>query len=105
MKSTLVPTEAELEEVYWGKLYWQELTPCVEEENIASQDSKDMRPSTMLSHPIPFTNILFRFHSATSACNRPTCNTNNVPEAQLEVGTKEEAGLNDEIEEPENERM
>ncbi|KAL2528790.1 uncharacterized protein Fot_21391 [Forsythia ovata] len=35
VKSTLIPTEAELEEVYW-----KELTPCVEEEDTDSQDSK-----------------------------------------------------------------
>ncbi|KAL2483092.1 hypothetical protein Fot_44536 [Forsythia ovata] len=35
MKSTLLPVEAKLEEVYW-----QELTPHVEEEDTASQDSK-----------------------------------------------------------------
>ncbi|KAL2518583.1 Ubiquitin-like protease domain-containing protein [Abeliophyllum distichum] len=33
--STLIPTEVELEEVYW-----KELTPCVEEEDTDSQDSK-----------------------------------------------------------------
>ncbi|KAL2538810.1 uncharacterized protein Fot_20201 [Forsythia ovata] len=35
VKSTLIPTEAELEEVYW-----KELTPCVEEEDTDSHDSK-----------------------------------------------------------------
>ncbi|KAL2512598.1 Ubiquitin-like protease domain-containing protein [Abeliophyllum distichum] len=36
VKSTLIPTEAELE-----KVYWKELTPCVEEEDTDSQDSKE----------------------------------------------------------------
>ncbi|KAL2522059.1 uncharacterized protein Fot_25982 [Forsythia ovata] len=36
VNSTLIPTEAELEEDYW-----KELTPCVEEEDTDSQDSKE----------------------------------------------------------------
>ncbi|KAL2538152.1 Uncharacterized protein Fot_19543 [Forsythia ovata] len=35
VKSTLISTKAELAEVYW-----QELTPCVEEEDTTSQDFK-----------------------------------------------------------------
>ncbi|KAL2517941.1 DUF1985 domain-containing protein [Abeliophyllum distichum] len=36
VKSTSISTEAEC-----GEVYWQELTPCVEEEDTASQDSKE----------------------------------------------------------------
>ncbi|KAL2500553.1 hypothetical protein Fot_34401 [Forsythia ovata] len=104
----------------------------MEEENTASQDSKeyetehDAEPSYFfhqhspwVSQPPPvchdhyITYVVImemeklerRFHSSTSACDSSTCNTTNVPKAQLEVGAKKEAGLDDGMEEPEKKRM
>ncbi|KAL2559623.1 Uncharacterized protein Fot_04362 [Forsythia ovata] len=130
-------TEAKLEEVYW-----QELTPCVEEEDTASKDSKgygteyDVEPSHF-----------FHQHSPRVSQPPPICHDHNianvvrmemeklerrllgviskqldhteskidslvelavvanVPETQLEMGRKKEAGLDDVMDEPEKERM
>ncbi|KAL2545390.1 uncharacterized protein Fot_14623 [Forsythia ovata] len=43
--------------------------------------------------------VVDRFHSTTSAYESPICNTTNVPEAQLEMEIKKEAGLDDAMDE------
>ncbi|KAL2457255.1 Ubiquitin-like protease domain-containing protein [Abeliophyllum distichum] len=125
VNSTLIPTEAELEEVYW-----KELTPCVEEEDTDSQDSKGNdtehngepshsfhQHSLQVSQPPPVCHdhniadvvrmkiekLEERFHSTTSACDSPIRNTTNVHVAPPEVKRKEEAGPNDVTDELEKE--
>ncbi|KAL2493039.1 Ulp1 protease family protein [Abeliophyllum distichum] len=127
LKSILIPTKDELEEVYC-----KELTPCVEEEDTDSQDSKgneiehddivrmkmeklEERLLGVISKRLDqmeYTIDSFvelaavgRFHSTTSACNNPICNTTNVPVAPPEVKRKEEAGPNDVMDELEKERI
>ncbi|KAL2549505.1 Ulp1 protease family protein [Forsythia ovata] len=154
VKFTLIPTEAKLEEVYW-----KELTPCVEEEDTNSQDSKenetehDGEPShsfhqhsPQASQPPPVYHdhniadvvrmemeklegrllgviskrldqmeykidslvelaVVGRFHSTTSACDSPICNTTNVHVAQPEVERNEEVGPDDVMDELEKERI
>ncbi|KAL2525219.1 Ubiquitin-like protease domain-containing protein [Abeliophyllum distichum] len=125
--STLIPTEVELEEVYW-----KELTPCVEEEDTNSQDSKGNdiehngesshsfhQHSPRVSQPPPVCHdhniadvvrmemekLEERFHSTTSAYDSPIRNTTNVPVSPPKMKRKEEAGPNDVMDELEKERI
>ncbi|KAL2500702.1 uncharacterized protein Fot_34550 [Forsythia ovata] len=49
--------------------------------------------------------VVGRFHSTTSACDSPICNTTNVHVAQPKVERKEEVGPDDVIDELEKERI
>ncbi|KAL2525506.1 Uncharacterized protein Adt_10560 [Abeliophyllum distichum] len=68
VNSTLIPTEVELEEVYW-----KELTPCVEEEDTDSQDSKgnDTEHNGEPSHS-------FHQHSLQVSQPPPVCHDHNI---------------------------
>ncbi|KAL2529297.1 putative LRR receptor-like serine/threonine-protein kinase IRK [Forsythia ovata] len=68
VKSTLIPTEVELEEVYW-----KELTPCVEEEDTDSQDSKrnETEHDGKLSHS-------FHQHCPRVSQPPPVCHDHNI---------------------------
>ncbi|KAL2532958.1 Uncharacterized protein Adt_06309 [Abeliophyllum distichum] len=123
----LASIEVKLEEVYW-----QDLNSYVEEEDIVSQESKgyetehDAEPShsfyrhsPRVFQPPPVCHDHYivdvvrmemgklegRFHSTTSACDSNICNTTNIPEAQLEMGRKKNAGIDDVINKPKKERI
>ncbi|KAL2544351.1 Uncharacterized protein Fot_13584 [Forsythia ovata] len=49
--------------------------------------------------------VVGRFHSTTTACDSPICNTTNVYVAQPEVERKEEVGPDDVMDELEKERI
>ncbi|KAL2506254.1 Ubiquitin-like protease domain-containing protein [Abeliophyllum distichum] len=81
VKSTLIPTEAELEEVYWKKL-----TPCVEEEDTDSQDSKgnDTEHDGVPSHS-------FHQHSPQVTQPPPVCHDHNIADGvRMEMKKLEE---------------
>ncbi|CAA2980415.1 Hypothetical predicted protein [Olea europaea subsp. europaea] len=130
VNSTLIPTEVELEEVYW-----KELTPIVEEDEIASHHSEgdeaehDVEPhhayheesprATQPSHLVISTRIdrvekkvdwlvelavAGWFHLATSAFDGATSSTAYVPENELKDGLEKEAGFDDVIDVPTAER-
>ncbi|KAL2466964.1 Uncharacterized protein Adt_42815 [Abeliophyllum distichum] len=111
--STLIPTEVELQEVYW-----KELTPCVQEEDTDSEDSKgddtehgDVVRMEMEKLEEMLLGVISkrldrmeykidslvemaavgRFHSTTSAYDSPIHNTTNVPVSPPEVKRKEKA--------------
>ncbi|KAL2474261.1 Ubiquitin-like protease domain-containing protein [Abeliophyllum distichum] len=117
VKSTLISTEAELEEVYW-----KELTPCVEEEDTDSHDSKgnetehDGEPSHSFHQHSPQVSqppLVCHDHNITDVVRMemkkleesPICNTTNVPVGPLEGKRKEDAGPNDVMDELEKERI
>ncbi|KAL2529273.1 uncharacterized protein Fot_21874 [Forsythia ovata] len=68
VNSTLISTEAELEEVYW-----KELTPCVEEEDTDSQDSirNETEHNGKPSHS-------FHQHSPRVSQPPPVCHDHNI---------------------------
>ncbi|KAL2493375.1 Tyrosine-sulfated glycopeptide receptor 1 [Abeliophyllum distichum] len=79
--STLIPTEVELEEVYW-----KELTPCVEEEDTDSQDSKgnDTEHDGEPSHS-------FHQHSPQVSQPPPVCHDHNIADVvRMEMEKLEE---------------
>ncbi|KAL2542863.1 Ulp1 protease family protein [Abeliophyllum distichum] len=78
---TLIPTEVELEEVYW-----KELTPCVEEKDMDSQDSKenDTEHDGEPSHS-------FHQHSPRVSQPPPVCHDHNIADVvRMEMEKLEE---------------
>ncbi|KAL2454251.1 Ubiquitin-like protease domain-containing protein [Abeliophyllum distichum] len=79
--STLIPTEVELQEVYW-----KELTPCVEEEDTDSEDSKgdDTEHGGKPSHS-------FHQHSPRVSQSPPVCHDHNIADVvRMEMKKLEE---------------
>ncbi|KAL2465384.1 Ulp1 protease family protein [Abeliophyllum distichum] len=79
--STLIPTEVELQEVYW-----KELTPCVEEEDTDSEDSKgnDTEHGGEPSHS-------FHQHSPRVSQPPPVCYDHNIADVvRMEMEKLEE---------------
>ncbi|KAL2498663.1 Ulp1 protease family protein [Abeliophyllum distichum] len=79
--STLIPTEVELQEVYW-----KELTPCVQEEDMDSEDSKgdDTEHGGEPSHS-------FHQHSPRVSQPPPVCHDHNITDVvRMEMEKLEE---------------
>ncbi|KAL2490769.1 Uncharacterized protein Adt_26397 [Abeliophyllum distichum] len=107
VKSTLISTEVELEEV-------SQPPPIHHDHNIADIVRMEMKKLKgmllgVISKQLDDMEykidslvelaVVGRFHLTTSACESSICNTTNVHETQLEVERKKEAGRDDVIDE------
>ncbi|CAA3009418.1 Hypothetical predicted protein [Olea europaea subsp. europaea] len=114
VNSTLIPTEAELKEVYW-----KELTPIVEEDESVLHHSEgdktehDVEPHHAYHEESPRATqslqhvelvVASRFHPATSAFDGSTSSIAYVPEYEPKGGLEKEARFYDVTDVPANER-